>query len=398
MCAAKFVQRWFTVVALLAILTGTASAATVRVEGDWSVFRAAPGESNRLDVYPDESEEGAVFRETGGGRVEAEPPCGAQSTPDAEYGLCPYAATRYAQGFAIYLGDKADVLDNRMFETWTDGGRGNDLLYGSEYSDYIYGGGDQDRLYGGAAEDKLGDRDIASGVGSDADFLAGGPGTDYVDYSDRGREQPVVVDLARGRAGPDTLVSFHGITGGRGDDILRGNARGNFLTGGGGADTLVGQAGHDSLSLSAGGTVDAGPGDDDVEVRTNRGPPTNISCGPGFDLVTSRPTDRLHRSCDVACVGGRRGGCERFDIHLRARARVERGQLVFDVRCQKCAGRVKATVVQGRVLGRAQVRENGPREVRFRLSHGERVQLRRGLEIRLSSPSGPRGFTMVQRG
>ncbi|MFV0300851.1 MAG: M10 family metallopeptidase C-terminal domain-containing protein, partial [Paracoccus sp. (in: a-proteobacteria)] len=82
----------------------------------------------------------------------------------------------------------------------------------------------------------------------------GGVDRDTVSFADF--TSRVVVSLAQETAtsaqGRLTLIEFEKVNGGRGNDVLAGDAQNNVLRGRGGNDILVGGAGHDRLEGGAG--------------------------------------------------------------------------------------------------------------------------------------------------
>jgi serralysin len=121
------------------------------------------------------------------------------------------------------------------------GGRGSDLLNGLAGDDTLIGGRGHDTLLGGAGDDLL-----RGGLGRDR--LSGGLGEDWADYRDA--NSAVTASLAnrsinRGEAAGDTYQSIERLRGGRFDDTLIGNFRGNVLEGVTGADILDGRGGFD---------------------------------------------------------------------------------------------------------------------------------------------------------
>ena len=138
-----------------------------------------------------------------------------------------------------------------------NGGAGNDILRGGSGKDRLLGADGNDQLFGGENDDVL---DGSYG----ADLFDGGLGADTVDYSLRGAA--VYVDLEGdaddGPAGEKDRVaaSIEHIWGGKGNDILIGDSRPNFIRGNGGNDTIAGRGGNDTLKGDGG--VDKLYGDD----------------------------------------------------------------------------------------------------------------------------------------
>lgn len=116
-------------------------------------------------------------------------------------------------------------------------------------------GGGNDHIYGGAGVDTViagaGDDFVSGGMGNDD--LDGGLGTDTLDYSYA--SDNLTVDLALGTmtggAGDsDTIAGFENITGGSGDDVLRGSDDvANIILGGDGNDDIYG--GRDTVNGGA---------------------------------------------------------------------------------------------------------------------------------------------------
>ena len=84
-----------------------------------------------------------------------------------------------------------------------------------------------------------------------SDFLAGGAGFDFADYSGSTTQGATAFLSApgsnSGAALGDTYVGIEGLTGTPLDDLLVGDNNANELPGGGGSDFLFGQGGNDRL-------------------------------------------------------------------------------------------------------------------------------------------------------
>ncbi|WP_370631478.1 hypothetical protein, partial [Methylosinus sp. Sm6] len=125
------------------------------------------------------------------------------------------------------------------------GGSGADTLTGDELANVLNGGGGNDTLKGGGG----------------ADILDGGDGVDTADYSDKTASVTVTLNGAAnasvtvGGAGEDVIRNIENVTGGSGNDILKGDDLANVLPGGDGNDILKGDGGTDTLDGGAG--VDA---------------------------------------------------------------------------------------------------------------------------------------------
>jgi Ca2+-binding RTX toxin-like protein len=118
------------------------------------------------------------------------------------------------------------------------------------------------------AEEEVSDADVTA---RNAYFFAGlGAGNDRLDASGRAAFATRAFNFA------------FGVFGGRGRDVLLGNARRNVLAGGRGNDRLVGARLRDRL--------DGGSGDDRIEAR-DKGRDV-IHCGRGHDAVRADRVDR----------------------------------------------------------------------------------------------------------
>ncbi|MGI8944729.1 MAG: calcium-binding protein [Thermoleophilaceae bacterium] len=181
----------------------------------------------------------------------------------------------------------------------TLGTAGDDELEGSDAGDRMAGFGgndiirsfqDADCLHGGPGDDRL------SG-GSDRDRLLGARGNDRMNGG-TGR------DRLFGGDGRDRLV------GGFGRDRLYGGNGNDRLRGGGSGDRLVGERGNDRIHAGgaddAANRVDAGPGNDIINVRNRKR--DFVLCGRGRDRVIADRGDRLN-------------GCERVSRRRKASRR-----------------------------------------------------------------------------
>lgn len=129
----------------------------------------------------------------------------------------------------------------------------DDVLIGNREANTLHGGDGDDQLFGGQGNDFL-----AGGAGRN--HIEGGRGFDIADY--REHAFGVTVDLAKGtargggKAGVnDTLITIEGVMGGRGNDVLRGDAGANVLNGMAGDDVIRGRGGDDIVMFSAGRDV-----------------------------------------------------------------------------------------------------------------------------------------------
>ncbi|MCQ4160817.1 hypothetical protein NON00_12855 [Roseomonas sp. GC11] len=138
-------------------------------------------------------------------------------------------------------------------------GSGNDTLVGGALNDTFHGG--------------AGDDTLASGGGSDS--IAGGDGNDLaiLDYS----SEKSAISLSSGELsfsnGTTYLYSIErlDVTAGSGADTLSGGDGDDILRGGGGADTLYGNAGDDVLDGGSGAdTMQGGAGNDTYVVDSSK--------------------------------------------------------------------------------------------------------------------------------
>ena len=144
---------------------------------------------------------------------------------------------------------------------------GDDVIRGGAGADVLWGGLDDDRVDGGAGDDEEHGNDgadifLQGRSPNGADHFFGGGGRDEVRYESRRALVNVTLDNKPndGANGERDSVGFKGdvenVTGGRGDDVIKGNGRPNVLKGRAGADLLVGKGGIDACL--------GGPGPDDI--------------------------------------------------------------------------------------------------------------------------------------
>ncbi len=166
-----------------------------------------------------------------------------------------------------------------------NGDAGNDNIQGGNGDDIIDGGADNDTIDGGANNDTIaggsGDDSIVGGTGNDT--IDGGTNTavgaasggDTANYS--AATTLVTVDLqtvgvnATGTTiGNDTLTNIENVSGGTGNDVIRGDGNSNRFVGNNGNDSLNGRGGNDFLFGSAGDdTLIGGAGNDTLDGGTN---------------------------------------------------------------------------------------------------------------------------------
>lgn len=152
------------------------------------------------------------------------------------------------------------------------GGSGNDTLTGSDPSPFVPDPNaiitGENVLNGGSGDDTL-------DGGGGPDVLIGGPGTDTVTYANRTESVTATIDGTANDGGDSDLnpVSLRrdsiepdveNLTGGSGNDTLKGSDAVNTLTGGGGDDSLDGGGANDTLSGGSGNDNLGGAGGDDT--------------------------------------------------------------------------------------------------------------------------------------
>ena len=184
---------------------------------------------------------------------------------------------------ADHLGEAHDPLDSTVIVAedlvlnveHVIGGAGDDTLIGDDGWNYLLGGGGDDSVSGGAGNDTL-----VAGQGEDT--LDGGAGFDTADFSSSTAN--LHVNLTAGRETLDTksiLVNIEAAIGGSGDDVLTGEASGNWLDGRAGDDTIRGNDGNDTLVGGLGDNrLDGGTGDDVADYSwSNTGIHADIAAG-----------------------------------------------------------------------------------------------------------------------
>jgi Ca2+-binding RTX toxin-like protein len=190
----------------------------------------------------------------------------------------------------IVLGGKSNDVISAFYAVCSDqatppvvkctvkGNDGDDTLTGSSHNDLIDGGTGNDFLQGGLGDDNL----------------IGGTGIDLVSYADRAVQVKVSLDSAHlwvagqnGQASEnDTIASdIENLTGGGGNDLLRGNTNANIIHGGGGNDTIEGGTGNDSLYGELGNDLLYGGGGNDLLIG-GAGTDTLVG-GDGDDFIDS---------------------------------------------------------------------------------------------------------------
>ena len=317
-------------VAMAAALCGTASAATISVEGTVLVYRGEPGQ-DILSVEPgdvagtvkltaDNVAPASKPATCTDGYVAAEQTCSLAGITSIRVELgtgIDSGSTRGAVGVpvAFLLGDGDDnYYGSDETATTADGGPGNDKLNGGAAAEAFEGGpgndilqghGGADTLRGGVGNDRLGGDTNAAMA---ADVIDGGADYDTVEdgYWDMsGGSQSIDLTLDGqandGRPGEgDNVVAVEKI-----DLILYGRYVGSDAA----EDFDVGDADHQTTVLALGGddiiltsvgddVIDGGTGNDNIQ--GNRGNDT-ITGGPGRDTING---DNNSVCTSIVCIPG----------------------------------------------------------------------------------------------
>ncbi len=298
---------------LLALLAGLvlcppASAGVARVDvvtdGRYGVgfshivYEAAAGERNAVTITPAGGGGTIWLVHDDGAAVTAASGC---QSVDARTARCAPAGGASLASFDVRTGDGDDnvrtvlAATDRLQLFDIDGGAGDDRLQsngrltGGLGDDTLEGGAGDDALEGGAGDDTLRGGDGADDLDGNSgdDLLDGGGGRDLVTY---GRAGAVRVDLADarpdgGRGERDVLRAVEGVTGGGGDDVLRGSDGPDVLQGGRGDDVLDGRGGDDRIRGGSGrNVVDGGSGDDELASVSSG---DRVRGGEGADRITA---------------------------------------------------------------------------------------------------------------
>jgi Ca2+-binding RTX toxin-like protein len=271
---------------LVLVLAAPVRAAEVEVVADTckedACFEAAslfatPGERNRVTVSHDSAfvvtvtDRGAPL--TAGDGCVALDAHSARCTADPD--------TLDGLGVKVWLGDGDDTAHVDRGTVY--GGPGDDRLTGRSV-----------RFTGGPGEDRL----TATVAGAFTDGDGAHPARDvyrgaHASLSYAGRRHGMRIDLRAGRAGEDVLRGIRSVTGTRGADTIVGTDRRDSLDGYAGRDRIVALGGDDRVRLER-GTVDAGAGDDDVDLYSGH---ARARCGPGSDRVYALG-DTLIEGCE----------------------------------------------------------------------------------------------------
>ena len=176
-------------------------------------------------------------------------------------------------------GAGSNTISGRGGNDRLEGGNGVDIISGGSGNDTLLGFGGNDKLSGGDGDDLLQGDDLFGPAGNDTldggngdddeyayggndtflewaavnggDLLVGGAGTDLASYALRSTALKLTLNglYDDGAAGEGDRIGsdVENLTGGKGADLLIGNALANLLTGGIGKDTLKGLAGADTF-------------------------------------------------------------------------------------------------------------------------------------------------------
>ncbi|MEJ6398604.1 VCBS domain-containing protein [Yoonia sp. 208BN28-4] len=169
-------------------------------------------------------------------------------------------------------GRGGDILTGSDLDNLLSGGAGADVILGMGGNDLILDGSGSDTVFGGDGDDYF-------TVGSGANTITGDDGSDTADYSafQRGLQINLTDGTTSGgatgnAAGNDVLVLIENIIGSNGDDVLLGDAQSNRFEGGTGNDRLSGRGGDDSIfggdgddSIWGGGGADVLSGGDGAD-------------------------------------------------------------------------------------------------------------------------------------
>jgi Ca2+-binding RTX toxin-like protein len=157
-------------------------------------------------------------------------------------------------------GEEVEPVTALAIPMIAEGGDGNDWLLGGSADDDFTGGAGDD-IFSGMA----GDDNVYSAVVDGADIFNGGPGYDYVSYEERTADLTIQVCASDVQIGcvdgecacnasmsgeideDDRLVNVEDVTGGLGNDTLRGSEAADVLSGGPGDDSIFGLGGSDLL-------------------------------------------------------------------------------------------------------------------------------------------------------
>lgn len=243
----------------------------------------------------------------------------------------------------FFSGSGDDVLTGGRLTDSLNGANGDDTLYGGEGGDYLDGGLGNDNLYGGDGVDYAYYTSATSGttvtLGLTTSQITGGAGQDFLG-SIEGLVDSFYDDVFTGDAGDNGLYSYYGgddefygmdgfdvlfahrfqgpgadtilLDGGADSDLLifRGNDR--YLD----TLTMIGGTGGDTIECLQVGTatIDAGDGDDRVEIDTAGGA-YGITLGTGSDEIVLQNFGGVFGGSDPIVITDFEGdGIDRIDL------------------------------------------------------------------------------------
>lgn len=167
----------------------------------------------------------------------------------------------------IWAGDGDDVIDGGDGKDRICAGGGHDIVYGGRGNDHIISGDGGATIFGGSGSDRIfvsSDVDNAPDVDTDSvvragkgddfvyplsgnDVIHGGSGHDHIGFF--GASPSITIDLAAGTLSTagytSSVAGIEDVTGGGGDDIIRGDEKDNRLVSWYGTDLIDGRGGHD---------------------------------------------------------------------------------------------------------------------------------------------------------
>jgi hypothetical protein len=250
-----------------------------------------------------------------------------------------------------------------------NGGAGADVLRGGRTGDELTGGAGSDTLFGGPGDDDLidGERDGNSApdafMGGSSRDTAGSDRGDMVLYTQRKRGITINLSSKRHGIGPghDDITGIESVSGGSGDDRLRGDGDDNHLVGNGGDDVLRGRGGDDFASGGLGSDTLKGLSGDDVlngdkgsdaffggsgddDLVANDASTENLVCGTGQDIARSTRLDGL-QACEVA---------NSDPLYIGVQPNITGHTATFQVACQQlggCDGELKMSGPGGEDFG-----------------------------------------------
>lgn len=223
---------------------------------------------------------------------------------------------RTEAGDAARLADVYEDLEGGNYEhAIVKGGKGADVLRGTDSRDFMDPGQGADQVDAGQGPDRILDHPDGR-----PDRLLGGTGLDTVDGDG---SVPLKIDLAAGtfkaEQETDTLDSFERARGGIVNDKLTGTDGADGLFGDNGADTIDGKGGGDYLGGDLGtpqygqvgkpgvDKLTGGAGDDIVDGRdqqTGKTTPTDsLVCDDGEDRIVARQDDLADPTCEFSAYG-----------------------------------------------------------------------------------------------